>query len=336
MQLKLLPTTIASNFLAWHTKFSVDGRFIAASGPAGLATWVALKNSEIAKLHDATYGPITFPADGKGIIAIKGDRYSAEFVVLSSPHLMWVHTKSVRELSWEAGMGREIRDIACSPTTDRLVVARSDGKLSILKVPTLEEVSVISLFSETELNMLYGSYPKDSFGGVELMDLAISFHPDGDTFAVSSPEMVGLFSLRSNSRVGSIYKPRREVADFGFLTHAFSPDGRYFGAGFTYAPVMVWDSVNLQSPKWTADRSGGGYINGIAFAPDSRVLVCGGRGGKLTVYETVGGRALAEADLNKNTWAQDGEILDVDMSKHALIVTCDKRDRVVLWRLAQA
>jgi WD40 repeat protein len=118
--------------------------------------------------------------------------------------------------------------------------------------------------------------------------MAISWSPNGESFAVSSGEYIYWYDALA----------KREMNRFhlGALTHSitFSPDGRWFAAGSRDGYLRVWkaeitEEVGGFHPvlEIPAPKKG---VTSVAFSPDSRVLASGGNDAVARLWDPATGK----------------------------------------------
>jgi WD40 repeat protein len=104
---------------------------------------------------------------------------------------------------------------------------------------------------------------------------------------------------------------------------AYSPDGNLVAAAC--GPwLWVWEAPGGQV-RWRhrIDRR---HFQGVAFAPDGRLLVAGHNDGTVRFYETAGWRECAALD------GQIGQVLDVAFAPDGMrAAAAGRKGKIVLW-----
>jgi WD40 repeat protein len=297
--------------------FAPDGRRLAsASGDATACVWDFPSGKELVRIKDAnqaTIATVAFAPDSKAVATGHADRtvrlWDAttgkeirEFtghedrvnVVVFSPNgtsLVSVSTGPALRL-WDVATGKEIRRfttppesgagyhpwgaVAFSPDGSLLAATHHDRTIHLWEVRTGRAIRQLKGHTEAVTS--------------------IAFAPDGKTLVSLSSER-GVRSRAGNAdttlRSWDVATGRerwRQKAEA--LVVALSPDGRTLATiEFYGTQVALWDAQSGKPIRtWTADYFPG--INALAYSPDSKVLVTGGKGQVIRLWDVATGKPI--------------------------------------------
>jgi WD40 repeat protein len=123
----------------------------------------------------------------------------------------------------------------------------------------------------------------------------MTFSPDGQELSVTT----GAFEVKDRGIVRADLTNRGQTAwaesasQWGASSLAYSPDGRSFVAGFEHGKIRVWDRQTGRPRQPLVGHSD--RVNCLAFSPDSRRLVSGGRSDRtVNVWDFADGRLLVQ------------------------------------------
>jgi len=166
----------------------------------------------------------------------------------------------------------------------------------------------------------------DYYGGVHIWDAAdgreirqfcqseyycqcIAVSPDGQTLAVGSGNLaVRLFDPNSGRELGSLPKDRERL-----YAMAFSQDGKLLATSGENWPVRVYDVATRQLVHRVQFPD---YVGTLAFSPDGRVLVAGGKKA-VSLREVAGGKEVGRIKH------------DSDQSLHAAVAA--RAGTIAVW-----
>lgn len=169
------------------------------------------------------------------------------------------------------------------------------------------------------------------------------FAPDGKTIAACTYVVTGPPAVEGRVQLfdAATLAPTMELAGgVKPLTRlAFSPDGRRLAASCWDATLVVWDPTRRE-PLYQANlQEGETYSAGdaLAFSPDGRWLLGGGKGGSLHVFDAADGRLVTRValggDLGGLAVAPDGSRVAVgceDGTLRLLSLPDGREDTVLL------
>jgi WD40 repeat protein len=151
--------------------------------------------------------------------------------------------------------------------------------------------------------------------------LAIS--QSGDFLAIRSPDGVNIniWSTEAREIVHSFrLKSRPQVA-------AFSPDGKFLASSSDQA-VQVWSlDADAQDPRRT--MSNPEDVSSLSFSPDDKLLICGSKGGAITVWDVTDERSRIALRLPDH-----GQISSTVVSTDGRsLVSASSDDTTTVWNL---
>jgi RNA polymerase sigma factor (sigma-70 family) len=124
----------------------------------------------------------------------------------------------------------------------------------------------------------------------------VTLSPDGRTMAYTAKDLV-LWDLAAGRELGTL--PGHH---YGFLSLAFSPDGKTLAAGSHENAIYLWDVGGrkllrrLEGDKKNAGLAFG-HFSSVAFSPDGAVLASAGHDGAVRLWAVATGRELRRLEL---------------------------------------
>jgi WD40 repeat protein/predicted Ser/Thr protein kinase len=167
-----------------------------------------------------------------------------------------------------AGLAGEVRSVAFSPDSRRVVTASDDR---IIRVWDLEAMRVVL-----------------TLPGHTAQVRCVVFSPDGRRIASASGSMdrtVRIWDAASGRLVRSF-----EGESAGFSGVAFSPDGRLVAGANTDTRVWVWDLASGRPPRVLRGHTN--QVTTVAFSPDGRRLASAGADKVVKIWDVETGREL--------------------------------------------
>src|SRR5262249_48669344 len=150
---------------------------------------------------------------------------------------------------------------------------------------------------------------------------AIAFSPDGRQIASASPQDSVRVWETATGRLLRVFPEAWSVA--------FSPDGKWLATGNSKETVQVWDLAADPGaepiPQATFVGGTPGYVNGVAFSPDSRRLagaIYGPLTGEVKVWNLSAGTEAPALQshtgpVNGVQFSPDGRYLAADLGGKA-------------------
>jgi WD40 repeat protein len=168
----------------------------------------------------------------------------------------------------------------------------------------------------------------DLSGGQRLWDhlpdygdcLSLSFHPSGDTIAVSS--ILGLVEILDAGTGELLITLKDASRHIGDLT--YSPSGRYLAASTDDSQIFIWDTDGYQ--LLTAFPAHSSYVNGVDFSDDETLLVSSSDDSTVAIWAVEDFRLLAMLE------GHEGTVLRVDINPEGTLIASASWDGTVrLW-----
>jgi sugar lactone lactonase YvrE len=135
--------------------------------------------------------------------------------------------------------------------------------------------------------------------GRTLYSKAVPYGPGGLSFGADGELLATLGCCEQGSRIEvwdsrsgtSRYRPRLPGIARSI---AFSPDGRYLGAGTAGGRVVLWDADDGHR-MGASFQAAAGAVNPISFSPDGRLLAVSGEDGTATIWDLESRKRLGES-----------------------------------------
>src|SRR5262249_10685100 len=225
--------------------FSPDGTRVASTTSAGdkkIRIADVVTGREIRLLNDGgtQIGSLAFSPDGVHLASASDDTVK-----------IWDTTtsKMIDTLKYPGW----VTSVAYSPDGKRIVAGGSGTTVKVWDAPTREEIPILPI-------------PADNFS-------RMACSPDGRSLAVMGKDGRLLICDAATGRVS--HALRGHVGTV-WAAPAFSPDGKLLATGSFDRTVRLWDAE--AGRELLTLRGHTGQIWGVAFSPDGRRLVSGGKG----------------------------------------------------------
>lgn len=288
----------------WHAAWSPDGRFVAFV-EGWVHPFIAVHDAETHALvwkttpatQPASHRPV-FTRDGNRLILVEG----RDLVVRERSESDWPPVRRV-PLGFKPGITLRPRPISLS-RDERWAVLCDDGRAYRVPLtgPTgtavelgVADAAVAHFFADGRLAVARWSdeVAETVFVGEDLKKRStlpfavLAASADGRTWLGADPQaraesgelVLHLVDAESRERLGSVPVQRDAVRRWTFLAMAtFSPDGRFLATVESLRTAAIRDARTGRLRQRIREYDGDRLI-GLAFSPDGRYLVTGGRRG---------------------------------------------------------
>ncbi len=253
---------------------------------------------------------------------------------------VWDVDKRTVQASW-SGLSGSLRRLRYSPDGNTLVVGSEEGTVDVLNVEEKQylwtfrgHTPVRFLFTGNEIAVYDNPLPKTAMSNVKVFDWMRAretrswpglgdledVSPDGKVLVLSRahPPVVELRNAGTGERLAILTN-----VPCNFL--ALSPDGQTIAVCGYQARELQLVKVHDQTSR-VALQGHTGSINGLAFSPDSRLLVTASTDQSMRIWDVAQGREKARLLGHVDA------VMDVGFSPDGrVIATAGKDRRVLFW-----
>jgi WD40 repeat protein len=272
--------------LPWASlvSWSPDGQTLAVGVDNGLLEWDRATGRETHRhQYDINPQALAWSPDGKTIAVGLSDKTARLWDVAS-----WKETHKL-----QGHDGKQVRGIAWSPDSKRLVTVDLDGGgrgFHVWDAATGELQQRIPVEG-----------PAD-----QVMFPVVAWSPDGKMVVLGrAGGSVGLFDPESGQPIRSL------DVGYGMIAAAWSPDGKQVATAGTPG-VRLHDAVTGKQTHALDERDGQRWIRSVALSPDGQRLALGfNTGAQLLLVESATGQRCPTPAQGGSTaaWAPDGKLL---------------------------
>jgi eukaryotic-like serine/threonine-protein kinase len=181
---------------------------------------------------------------------------------------------------WDFNARRAITNLVLTGTRQQVLEFSARGNVLICQGWVHYEKRTCRLWK-------VGTWSALDLRGINLAGLSwAELAPDERTLAIVQSGVITWWDLKTERRIACFDAQQLHSI-------AFSPDGRWFAAGGTGGPLMLWEVATQRSRA--IPRSHLNQINGLAFSPDGKRLMTAGTGASDTVklWDLESGREVA-------------------------------------------
>ncbi len=271
--------------------FSSDGKTLAsAAGDDTVRLWDPDAGKERAKLaaHSERVTAVAFAPDGKTLVTGGGD-HSVR---------LW-DTATGKETTPARSSGSAVTGISLTADGKTLAAVRRDGRLELWDLPTRRGRPLPKEMEDAQGNIWAATFaPSVAPRTLRLLDLATdkvaSVPPRAEgsflalIFAADGETVFGRYN-RAIVRRDLLGLKRAEASyplSASSYAHAVSRDGRTLAAG-NGAAIRLW---RAEAQDFVEIGSESGGVLALAFAPDGRTLVSGGKSRVIRIWEVLSGK----------------------------------------------
>ena len=156
----------------------------------------------------------------------------------------------------------------------------------------------------------------------------IAFRPNGTTLAIACSDRI-LYLWNGNASDTAWFNLGGSLYDV-----AFSPDGTMLAVGSegrndnheSLSVVHLWDvsTSNYRSIRTLTGHAGSGWVNSVAFSPDSKTLASGSIDGKVRLWDVSSGTL-------KNTLEHSDQVVDLAYSPDGTTIVAASGSYLHIW-----
>lgn len=165
--------------------------------------------------------------------------------------------------------------------------------------------------------------------------VSIAVFPDGDRIAIRAEEKIIIYSLKQSQKLTELCPQRRMLGGY-FTPAVVDSTGKLIASGRIEGCdqniIKLWELKNTQASKNLGEYGIGGFcrVKAVAFAPDSKMVISGGRSdGTIKLWDVENARCEL-GELN----GHDSEVrcMAVDGNK-GILASGDNQGYIKIWNL---